>query len=50
MNNDDDNVRERVEVRSRWFSIKLEEINGYTLAAVAMILASIVAIVYIISK
>lgn len=45
-----DDTVERVEVKSRWFSIKLEEINGYTLAAIAMILTTLVAIVYIVSQ
>lgn len=47
---EDNTDTERLEVKSRWFSVKLEEINGYTLAAMAMILASIVAIVYIVSN
>lgn len=41
---------ERLEVKSKWFSVKLEEINAYTLIAMAMILASIVAIVWIVSQ
>lgn len=41
---------ERLEVKSRWFSVKLEEINGYTLTAMAMILVTIVAIVWIVSN
>lgn len=45
-----DDDKERLEVKSKWFSVKLEEINGYTLAAMAMILASIVAIVWIVSQ
>jgi hypothetical protein len=47
---EDNTDTERLEVKSRWFSVKLEEINGYTLTAMAMILASIVAIVYIVSN
>ena len=45
--NDD---KETIEVTSSWFSIKMEEINGYTLAATAMILAAIVAIVWIVAQ
>lgn len=41
----DDDTRERLEVKSRWFSVKLQEINAYTLAAMAMILTAIVIIV-----
>ena len=40
---------ERLEVKSRWFSVKLEEINGYTLAAMAMILTTLVIIVALIT-
>ena len=46
----DNSDTERLEVTSTWFSVKLEEINLYTLAAMAMILMSIVAIVWIISS
>ncbi len=42
---DEQDTRERLEVKSKWFSVKLEEINGYTLAAMAMILTAIVIIV-----
>jgi hypothetical protein len=45
--NDD---KETIEVTSSWFTIKMEEINGYTLAATAMILAAIVAIVWIVAQ
>lgn len=45
-----DDTVERVEVKSKWFSIKLEEINAYTLTAIAMILTAMVAIVYIVTK
>ena len=44
-----DDVMERLEVKSRWFSVKLEEINGYTLAAMAMILTALVIIVALIT-
>ena len=40
---------ERLEVKSRWFSVKLEEINGYTLAAMAMILTALVIIVALVT-
>jgi len=40
-----DDDKERLEVKSKWFSVKLEEINGYTLAAMAMILTALVIIV-----
>jgi hypothetical protein len=46
----DNTDTERLEVTSTWFSVKLEEINVYTLTAIAMILASIVAIVWIVSN
>lgn len=45
-----DHEVERVEMRSRWFSIKLEEINANTLAALFMILATVVAVVYIVTQ
>jgi hypothetical protein len=41
----DNSDTERLELKSRWFSVKLEEINGYTLAAMAMILTALVIIV-----
>lgn len=40
-----DDVRERLEVKSKWFSVSLDEINGYTLAAMAMILTTMIIIV-----
>jgi hypothetical protein len=42
---EDNTDRERLELESKWFSVKLEEINGYTLAAMAMILTALVIIV-----
>jgi hypothetical protein len=47
---EDNTDTERLEVKSKWFSVRLEEINGYTLAAMAMILAALVAIAYIVSN
>jgi hypothetical protein len=44
----DSDDRERLEVSSRWFSVKLDEINGYTLVAMAMILTALVLIVALI--
>lgn len=44
-----DDTMERLEVKSRWFSVKLEEINGYTLTAMAMILTTLVIIVALIT-
>ena len=41
----DDSDREQLEVRSRWFSVRLDAINGYTLAAMAMILTAMIIIV-----
>ena len=41
----DDDVRERLEVKSKWFSVSLDAINGYTLAAMAMILTAMIIIV-----
>ena len=41
----DNTDKERLELKSKWFSVKLEEINGYTLAAMAMILTALVIIV-----
>jgi len=41
----DNTDTERLELKSRWFSVKLQEINGYTLAAMAMILTALVIIV-----
>ena len=41
----DDSDREQLEVRSRWFSVRLDAINGYTLAAMAMILTTMIIIV-----
>ena len=46
----DNTELERLEVKSRWFSVKLEQINAYTLTAMAMILATLVAIVWIVTK
>lgn len=40
-----DDVRERLEVKSKWFSVSLDEINGYTLVAMAMILTTMIIIV-----
>jgi hypothetical protein len=36
---------EQLEVKSKWFSVKLDDINGYTLVAMAMILTAMVLIV-----
>ena len=44
-----DNERETIEVTSSWFSIKMAEINGYTLTAIAMILIALVMIVWIVT-
>ena len=41
----DDDTGERLEVKSRWFSVKLQEINGYTLVAMAMIMFTVIVIV-----
>lgn len=46
----DNREKERLEVSSSWFSVKLEEINGYTLTAIAMILAALVMIVWIVTQ
>ncbi len=46
----DNSDTERLEVTSSWFTVKLEEINGYTLTAMAMILVAVVAIVWIVSN
>ncbi len=46
----DNSDTERLEVTSSWFSVKLEEINGYTLTAMAMILVAVVAVVWIVSN
>lgn len=48
-NTDSDTV-ERVEMRSRWFSVKLEEITTPTLIALAMILGTLISIVYIVAE
>ena len=45
----DNTDTERLEVSSRWFSVRLQEINGYTLVAIAMILAAMVLIVAILA-
>ncbi len=37
--------QERLEVHSKWFSVKLQEINGYTLVAMAMIMFTVIVIV-----
>jgi hypothetical protein len=47
---DKNNEQETIEVTSSWFTIKMQEINGYTLAATAMILAALVAIVWIVAQ
>ena len=39
------NDKEQLEVRSKWFSVRLDAINGYTLAAMAMILTAMIIIV-----
>ena len=49
-NNNNNNERETIEVTSSWFSIKMAEINGYTLTAIAMILVTLVAIVWIVTQ
>jgi hypothetical protein len=36
---------QRLEVKSKWFSVKLQEINALTLVAMAMILTTMVLIV-----
>jgi hypothetical protein len=41
----DINDKEQLEVKSKWFSVKLDAINGYTLAAMAMILTAMIIIV-----
>ena len=43
--NSEVNDREQLEVKSRWFSVRLDAINGYTLAAMAMILTAMIIIV-----
>ena len=45
----DNTDTERLEVSSRWFSVRLQEINAYTLVAIAMILAAMVLIVAILA-
>lgn len=46
----DNSDREQLEVTMTWVSTKLEKINGYTLAAVAMILSTLITIVWIVSN
>jgi hypothetical protein len=45
----DNSEVEQLEVKSGWFSVKLQEINGYTLAAMAMILTALIIIVAILA-
>ena len=46
MHNDPEvNDKEQLEVRSKWFSVRLDSINGYTLAAMAMIFTTMIIIV-----
>ena len=45
LNDPEVNDREQLEVRSKWFSVRLDAINGYTLAAMAMILTAMIIIV-----
>ena len=47
---DNTDSKENLEVETSWFKLKLEDINVYSLIAIAMILASTVAIVYIVSQ
>lgn len=44
------NEVERVEVQTRWFKLKIEEINWKTIIVVALILAAIVEIVKILAN
>ena len=43
-------VREQVEVETSWFKLKLEEITWQTIIIVGMVLATVVAVVYILAK
>lgn len=47
-NSNDDSVKERVEITSTWFNLKIEDVNTPVLILVAMILASVVSITWII--
>ncbi len=47
---DNTDSKEQLEVETGWFKLKLEDINGYSLAAIAMILVAVVAIVWIVSQ
>jgi hypothetical protein len=47
---DENDVRERVEVQTKWFKLKLDDITWQTIIVVGMILATVVAIVYIVSQ
>ncbi len=43
-------VREQVEVETSWFKLKLEDITWQTIIIVGMVLATVVAVVYILAK
>ena len=43
--NDDKDVLERVEVKTPWFGMKIDEIDWKTVLIVAMILAAVVYII-----
>ncbi len=47
---DNSDSKEHLEVETTWFKLKLEDINAYSLIAIAMILATVVAIVWIVSQ
>ena len=47
---DNTDSREHLEVETSWFKLKLEDINAYSLTAIAMILTAVVAIVWIVSQ
>ena len=50
MHNDNEiNDKEQLEVKSKWFSVRLDAINGYTLAAMAMIFTTMIIIVAILA-
>lgn len=45
-----DDDRERVEIRSRWFNLKIDDVNTPVLILIAMILIATVSVVYIVVK
>ena len=47
---DNTDSREHLEVETSWFKLRLEDINVYSLTAIAMILTAVVAIVWIVSQ